>query len=293
MFSLVGRVLATFRLMHEQKDQLSQAFIALGEVDAYLSIARLFKEGGGRPNGWCFAEFVSNTEEPSIELENFWNPFLDPEVAIANSITFGINGNPRTLIITGPNAGGKSTIMMKGVPLCLLLAQSFGIAPATKARFTPFAKIMTYLNITDDIAAGNSHFKAGVLRAQKIVEMAKGLKAGEFAFVAVDEVFNGTTYKEGQAAAYSLIEYLGKHPQILCATATHFPLISRLEAETSGALFKNYKVSVLYDDKGHIVYPFKLEEGISHQNVALDILKEEGFEGDFLKRAHEVLNASY
>ncbi len=291
LFSFAGRILTTFKLMHEQKDQLSAALIALGEVDAYMSIARLYKEGEGKAHGWCFAEFVADAHEPSIEIVDFWNPLLDAEKAIANSVAFGVSGNPRTLIITGPNAGGKSTIMMKGVPLCLILAQSFGIAPAKKLRFTPLTKIMTYLNITDDIAAGNSHFKAGVLRAQKMVEMAKGLKAGEFGFVAIDEVFNGTTYKEGQAAAFSLIEFLGKHPNIVCATATHFPLISSLEKRDKG-IFKNYKVSVSYDEKGHIRYPFKLEPGISHQSVAFDILREEGFENDFLARANQVLQES-
>ncbi len=178
---------------------------------------------------------------------------------------------------------------MKGIVVSLILAQSFGIAPATKLEFTPFNKIMTYLNITDDIAAGNSHFEAGVLRAQELVEMAKNLKAHEFGFVAVDELFNGTTYREGQAAAYSLIEFLGTQPNILCTTATHFPLVAELEEKTKGTLFKNYKVSVDYDDKGHIKYRFKLEPGVSHQSVALDILREKGFENDFLARAHEVL----
>ncbi len=124
-----------------------------------------------------------------------------------------------------------------------------------------------------------------------MVEMAKGLKAGEFGFVAIDEVFNVTTYKEGQAAAFSLIEFLGKNTNILCATATHFPLISSLEKRDKG-IFKNYKVSVSYDEKGHIRYPFKLEPGISHQSVAFDILREEGFENDFLARANQVLQES-
>jgi len=51
----------------------------------------------------------------------------------------------------------------------------------------------------------------------------------------------------------------------------------------------NYKVSVTYDKKGNIIYPYKLEKGIAHQIVTFDILKEEGFDDEFLKRAKKLL----
>ena len=59
-----------------------------------------------------------------------------------------------------------------------------------------FNKIITYLNITDDIAAGNSHFKAGVLRAQDIIKTYKKCKEYEYVIAAKDEAFNGTTFKK-------------------------------------------------------------------------------------------------
>lgn len=306
MLSRAGRIIAAYKLMVDQKDHLLEALHLLGELDAYMSVARLVKESAGKTCSWKFAQFkdsqssdacmgdhcaleeVESSSKPSVEINNFWNPFLDPDRAVANSVSLGAKGNPQALVITGPNAGGKSTTM-KAIVISLILAQSIGIAPVEFLEFTPFDKMMTYLNITDDIAAGNSHFKAGVLRAQELVEMAKKLKKGERGFVAVDELFNGTTYREGQAAAYSLIEFLGKNSHVACTTATHFPLITRLEEKTNGTQFRNYKVSVSYDESGHIHYPFKLEPGISRQVVALDILREEGFENEFLARAREVL----
>lgn len=288
-FASAGRILTANKLMDEQKDKLGEALVALGEIDAYLSIAHLYKEGQRSKNAaWCFASYAQASSGPLIESEDFWNPFLDPKTVVVNSIAMGTQGNPRSLIITGPNAGGKSTIMMKGIPLCLSLAQTIGIVPARRFHFTPMSKIITYLNITDDIAAGNSHFKAGVLRAQQLVEMAQGLHEGEYGYISADEVFNGTSVAEGEAAGYSLFEMIGKHPGVLCATATHFQRITHLE-ESAPTLFKNYKVSVLYDEQGHIVYPFKLEPGASHQNVAFDILREEGFTPSFLARAEEIL----
>lgn len=146
---------------------------------------------------------------------------------------------------------------------------------------------MTYLNITDDIAAGNSHFKAGVLRARELMATAASQVGNKFSFTAVDEVFNGTSHKEGQAAAYALIEQLGKHSNNMCATVTHFPIIAHLEDRTSD--FTNYKVTVTQNLDGTIHYPYKLGLGISTQAIALDILKQEGFGATFLDKAHEIM----
>jgi DNA mismatch repair protein MutS len=282
--SHAGRILAAFKLMHEHKEKLIDGLIAVGELDALLSVARLYKERSGADNRWCFPVYKEHAHAPAIEIEQFWNPCIDPQLAVSNSAYLGTRGNPRTFIITGPNAGGKSTTM-KAIVISLILAQSLGIAPASRLEFTPCRKIMTYLNITDDIAAGNSHFQAGVIRAQELISMLDTLKEHEYGFIAVDEVFNGTTYLEGQAAAYGLIELLGRHPRTLCTTATHFPLITQLEDITDGKLFKNYKVSVAYTKAGKLIYPFKLESGIAQQNIAFDILKEAGFTSSFLENA--------
>ncbi len=284
LLSRMGRVLAAYKLIHEYKDQCIDGIQAVGEIDAYMSTARLYKEGEGRANSWCFPVYKEYAEAPSLEIKDFWNPFLDPACAVSNSVSLGCNDNPRMIIISGPNAGGKSTTM-KGVIISLILAQSLGIAPARSLVVTPVSKIMTYLNITDDIAAGNSYFKAGVKRAQELVVMADGLYTNEFAFVAADEVFEGTTDDEGKAAAYAFIDAIGRNPHVIGATATHFPIVTNLEAETQGRYFKNYKVSVCIPENGPLSYPFKLEPGISDQNVAFDILRQEGFDTAFLNKA--------
>lgn len=379
-FSFTGRILKAFNLMGKQKDSIAHILVSIGEIDAYMSIARLYKEGFGKNNSWCFAnysdldihfqtekylntqEFINKFEDdsqikyqdydlsgnsyqnykntrmypkneqdydkqfvpanvqinyqnynlienfqnynstnnsnlecpqiefvnPFIKIEQYWNPFLDPKIAISNSLEMGTYKNPKTVIITGPNAGGKSTAM-KAVLISSILGQSIGIVPAKSFTFTPFAKIMTYLNIVDDIASGKSYFKAGVVRAHEILTTVKNLNKDEVALVALDEVFSGTSYKESQAAAYSLIKMLGQKYNNLCLAATHFPKITELE-EKEPTNFRNYKVSVTLDQDKKIQYPFKLEKGISDQHIALQMAKEEGFSSDFLDDATEILN---
>lgn len=288
-FSNKGKILLAYHLMHDVKNLIVELSLIAGELDAQMSIARLYKEFAQKRVAFCFPTYA-NHDTPAICAQDFWNPMVDSDCVVANSLSLGAQYNvPQNVIITGPNAGGKSTIM-KGLLISVILGQSLGIAPARALTFTPFNKIMSYLNITDDIAAGNSHFKAGVLRARDLVKTVKGLGKNKFALTAVDEVFNGTTPKEGQAAAYSMIKYLGSERNNICLTATHFPRVPELAKETG--LFKNYKVSVGEDENNKIVYPFKLEPGISNQIVTFKILEEEGFGDAFLAQARKELQRS-
>ena len=189
-------------------------------------------------------------------------------------------------IITGPNAGGKSTITRAFI-ISVILGQSIGIVPASTFIFTPFTCITTYLNITEDISQGNSNFVSGVLRAREVLEVTDILNNGEVGLTAVDEVFNGTTFKEGQAAAYSLIDLLGQNKRNMCITNTHFPLIPKLGEQ--GGNFINYKISVIEKPNDEIEYLYKLDRGISDQVVTLKVLKEKGFNDQFIQNAEKVL----
>ncbi len=189
---------------------------------------------------------------------------------------------PGSGIITGPNAGGKSTII-KAVATSLILAQSIGIAPAKECKLTPFALIKTYLNVPDDIGSGQSLFKAQVKRIGELVEAVETAGEHEFCFLAVDELFNGTSKAEGETLAYSVGHYLAQFPNASVLFATHFPLLTTLADENKSCA--NYKVTVDKTPEGKIAFPFTLEPGISDQHIALAIVREEGFNESIIKTA--------
>jgi DNA mismatch repair protein MutS len=287
IFSLQGRVLAAFKLVYDLKDKLEPVLMAIGEIDAYFACACLYNEFKDKRVQFCFTEFKDDIN-PSIEMKNFWNPFINPAKVVSNDLNLQ-GPDRRNMIITGPNAGGKSTLI-KAVPINLILSQSIGLTAASYAEITPFYSIATYLNIVDDIAAGNSLFKAQVLRAQEMINLVEQTPNNKFSFVALDEMFNGTSAKESMAAAYSVVKHIGQYPNNISIVATHFPLLTNLEGEISA--FANYKVSVEVDDKKGIYYPFKLEHGSSTQHVALDILRQEGYDCTILAEATEILKTA-
>ncbi|MFA5075184.1 MAG: hypothetical protein WC436_03725 [Candidatus Babeliales bacterium] len=286
-----GKALSSFQLMQQEKDKFISSLEVIGQIDAYLSIAKLYKKFENNVNAkYSFVEYLKpdevNQAKPYIYLKDFWTPFLDVEKIVTNDFEIGNKNN--NIVLTGPNAGGKSTVL-KSIIINLLLAQTIGIAPSSKIIITPFCNIKTYLNITDEIGE-KSLFQAEMDRALDFINSVESLKKNEFSFVIMDEIFTGTDPDEGLSGAYGIAETLATFPNNICLVATHFKKLTELGKDTQGA-FKNYKVSVIKNSDGSFIYPYKLEEGISNQRIALDLLKLKGFNPKVLDNAYKIFNS--
>ena len=292
IFSNKGNVFAAFKLMQQQKETFIQTMKTIGKVDAYVSMAKLYKEHTNNTNAkYCFVQFEENSDKPHLKIENLWHPFLDPNTVVTNDIQMGkaqietVNGN-NNIILTGPNAAGKSTIL-KAATICTLMAQTFGISPASSMSLTPFKLIHTYLNITDTTGQ-ESLFQAEMHRTYDLIKMIKNLNDNEFTFIIMDEIFTGTNPKEGSAAAYGIGMRLAEFQNLNCILATHFGQLTHLEQDTSG-IFQNYKVTATKKTDGSFSYPYKWEKGISNQKIALDLIDNEGFDPQILHYAYQAL----
>jgi hypothetical protein len=273
-FALSGRVLAAFELMKQSKNEFAECIEALGELDALLSIAKLYKKMSHADVSYSFAEYIS-AQQPIVNAQGFWHPLIAVEKVVPNDIMLG--DADHNVILTGSNTGGKSTIL-KSMMLSILFAQTLTVAPVQSITLTPFAYIGSYLHIQDDVAEGHSLFKKEVLSAQSLIEKTQRLQNNEFGFVVMDELFTGTASEKGAHAAYKVAERLAQNPNLLYVLATHFPLLTTLE--NTGAC-TNYKVDVIKQDDGTIIRPFKLEKGISTTSIADDILHAEISDIDF------------
>jgi len=143
-----GNVLRAFSLMHELKYEFENALVAMGNIDKWLSIAQLFEQHRITNNPFCFASY-KQSEKPFVQLEQFWHPLISTQNVIQNSITLGTNDNRQNIVVTDPNAVGKSNVL-KAIAINIVMAQTFGIAPATSMIFTPFSFIATQLNVFDN-----------------------------------------------------------------------------------------------------------------------------------------------
>jgi DNA mismatch repair protein MutS len=285
IFSLRGRVLASFKKMFAGKNHFIGSMQIIGKLDAYLSIAKLYKEHANNSNArYCFASYEA-ASTPHLKAIKFWVPMLNPDAVVTNNIEMG-NINPRNIIVTGPNAGGKSTVL-KSIIISVILAQTIGIAPANEMTLTPFGIIKSYMNIADTTGSA-SLFQAEMRRTQGLIDSIKALLPGQFAFIIMDEIFTGTNHREGQAGAFGVVKKIANNPSCICLFATHFKKLTELESTLPKAV-ANKKVTVIKNADSSFTFPYKLEAGITDQAIALDLLAQQGFDAEVVQAAQDAL----
>jgi len=282
LLSNKGQILRTYYMVLNHKEKLLPLIQSIGLIDSQVSIASLFVQGS-----YSYPVYLNNPK-PLLVVNQLWNPFLDPETTVKNNIQLGDGLLPRffkpnNVIITGPNASGKSTFI-KSLVLSVLMAQSLGISSSSKLSLTPFQFLNTYLNIPD--AKGReSLFEAEMNRSRQHIDDVKALREpGTYSLVVMDEIFNSTNYEEGVAGAYIVAKELGQTENSLAIVTTHFPYLTKLSKTGD---FLNYKFEVEKNDS--ILKPtYRLKSGISKQYLALDMLEKKGYPAETIQEARKI-----
>lgn len=153
----------------------------------------------------CFPEILpfSDSVSPVIEMEDGYHPCMTlTEEFIPNGITLGGDDAPALALLTGPNMGGKSTLMRQ-VGLLVILAQIGSPIPATSARLSIIDRIFTRLGAQDDILAGQSTFLVELSETSAILK-----HATVNSLVLLDELGRGTATYDGTAIAAAVVDFL-------------------------------------------------------------------------------------
>lgn len=250
--------------IYEFESPLAPIFLSITELDACNAIATKMLESQDSNNQLCFATIFEH-DKSLMRTKNFWN------VLVKNAVPNDIAEN-KNVLLTGPNAGGKTT-SIRAILQNLILAQSFYVAAAETFEYTMFDTIHSYLTISDDILNGLSLFASEVKRAQEIVEVIKTLPLGHKFFFALDELFTGTAAESGEQCAYEFVKRIADFDTVQFIYATHFHKLKDLGNEHSRCA--NYKVDAPWKNAhGMLQYPFTLSKGASDVNVALDLARQ-------------------
>ena len=261
------------QLVDAKRFDHDEAVFDLSMSYAIDSLASILKSR--KALGFCWAEY-SNDELPFIDLTGVRHPFLPKEVAVENDWSLGTSSSPNALL-TGPNAGGKSTLM-KAVLSTVLLAQTLTIAPCESCKLTPFSTIASHLSAVDR-AGSASTFETEMLRAQKVLEH---LSDESKMLVVIDEIFSSTNPVEGIAAASAVTRRLGRSKSTLSIVSTHFVHLGKL----AGERFAKFQMPV--SRSAAITYPYKLCKGVCRQLIALELMKKSGFDALVVDEALEI-----
>jgi DNA mismatch repair ATPase MutS len=102
----------------------------------------------------------------------------------------------------------------------------------------------------------------------------------------MDEIFNSTNPVEGISAAYAIVKKISEYTNCILIFTTHYVYLTKL-AKTNR--FINYKMNVIIENN-IINFPYKLVKGFSKQYIALELLKQNGFDEKIINDAIEIKN---
>ena len=292
LFSNKGLILTSYYKLQKSKDQLIPAMQLIGEIDAYMSIIKLTT--ATTTNNYSFTDFRPQTESdtPYIDLKRIYHPSLPKKkTTVKNDLNMSTN-NPTNLLITGPNKAGKSTYI-RSVILAIILSQTLTITNAKSAELTPFSYIDSYLNIPD-CEGKESLYEAELNRCFEHLTKVQEFKTKKhkYMFTIMDEIFSSTNNREGYAAAYAILKHLSKYNNSASLITTHYYDLSKLESITENKIH-NYKFSYTTDPKSKSktpIFNYKINRGASDQYIALQLLKDKGFDNEIIEDAYKVFN---
>ncbi len=261
VLSLRGRVLAAVKLLPQVKENLVPALEVIGELDAYVTVAKNIRAFEQEPVHYCFAEFIDSAL-PHVVIEEGWNPLVNPKLAVPVTITLGqSDGGMPNVMLTGPHGCGKSTTM-EAIAYNVYLAHVYGIGFARSLTLAPVTKMLTYMDIKQNREEGFSTFMAEAQRVDQIERDISLLKPTDRCLTIMDEVFKGTMQEEGAKRLYRFGEKVIQVQQNICIFATHFREPTVLEEESNGRII-NLHVGLEEPEVGNFRPTYKLIPGIN------------------------------
>lgn len=269
-----GHTLMAHRLIDDKNHKEAFAGITemIGEVDACLSIAKLYKERKDELVKYCFGKIIDH-KNPQFRLQGMWYPLLNPKKAVTNDFAMGEASKPHG-IITGSNTAGKSTSGLKSPLASLWLSHSLGIAPAESCESSRIGIFGSYLHVVDDPASGRSAFKAELDRVGDMIKDVEALPENRHAFIVLDELFRGTAPEPAEHGSIKVAEYFSTKSNVLSLLATHFKGVAQKLPQLTGK-HANYHVDAEIKEDGTIERDFKIKEGISNTSIAYELFKRD------------------
>jgi DNA mismatch repair protein MutS2 len=261
--------------LRPHRETLDASLAALVELDSLYARARYADRfDGARP-------VMLERGDRTYDVTSGRHPLLLGASAPVVPFDLRLEDGERTLLVSGPNTGGK-TVLLKAVGLLSALAQA-GIIPPVGAgsKLPVFDDVFADIGDEQSIEASLSTFSAHLRNLREIVE-----QAGEASLVLIDEMGSGTDPVEGAALARAILIELNRRGAFTVAT-THLGDLKMLAAEEAGIVNAS-----LDFDAAELKPTYHLRKGVPGRSYGLAIARRLGFPETTLARAEDYVPRS-
>ncbi|MCO5574053.1 hypothetical protein L7F22_027830 [Adiantum nelumboides] len=277
----------------------------LAQLDVLLSFSVTINGANGPT---CRPILISSSSDTSkgggiLKIEELWHPFASGAqcsgVFVRNNVNLGSDSPPhRAILLTGPNMGGKSTLL-RATCITVILAQMGCYVPAESCLLSPVDTIFTRLGASDRIMSGESTFMVECTEASSVLR-----HATPDSLVILDELGRGTSTFDGYAIAYSVFRHLVDSVDCRLLFATHYhPLTKEFAAHPRVSLqhmacgFQETAIKGSANCAGSgkeinakersLVFLYKLSPGASPDSYGLHVASLAGLPSTVIERAEE------
>ena len=263
-------------LVGEQAAPIRACARRVAALDALASLAEVAALGG-----YCCPElsddrglFIEAGRHPVVEQLLVAEPFA------ANDIHLGTPGQPDLMVLTGPNASGKSCYLRQ-TGLLQLMAQIGSWIPARSARLGLCDRIFTRVGAVDDLAAGQSTFMVEMAETANILH-----HASDRSLVLLDEIGRGTATFDGLSIAWAVAEHLAEGLRARAVFATHYHELNELASLLPNVA--NFQV-IVEETGDRLVFLHQVRPGGASRSYGIEAARLAGVPAPVVRRARQVL----
>jgi len=265
----------------EEAAAIRAAARLVAELDALASLAEVAATGG-----YCRPELVEGRElcieagrHPVVEQLLVEEPFTANDLQLGSG-TSTAGPAPDLLVLTGPNASGKSCYLRQS-GLLQLMAQIGSWIPARSARLGIADRIFTRVGAVDDLATGQSTFMVEMAETANILH-----HASNRSLVLLDEIGRGTATFDGLSIAWAVAEHLAADIGARTIFATHYHELNELAALLPNVANAQVLVETSGDD---LVFLHRVAAGGASRSYGIEAARLAGVPPSVVRRARQVL----
>ncbi|VDL78920.1 unnamed protein product [Nippostrongylus brasiliensis] len=247
----------------------------VAEVDVLLSLARYCQTCG---LALCRPQFEVDTEERSDEL-------LKKSTISANDSHLG-GTHAKTVLLTGPNMGGKSTLMRQ-VAVLTVMAHMGSLVPAESMRLSPVDRIFTRIGANDRLICGQSTFFVELSETLVILK-----NATKHSLVLIDELGRGTSTFDGTAIASAVLSDVSRRLQCRSFFSTHYHSLCKTASVNPNIALAHMACMVENENEDNpteecVTFLYRLTDGVCPKSYGFFAARLAGVRPEVVTEAYE------